>query len=363
MNYHKLIFFLIVLNILLPAAYPCAPAPPTGKTVKILQESAIIIWDPATQTQHFIRSAAFDSDSPDFGFLVPTPTVPQLSEAPQTIFQSIEEWIAPEVVNKNKYGIYPFSFLTLFLMTRSSEDARVTASAPQSVRVLSSQQVAGFDAVVLEADDAEALKGWLTEHQYDVRPELIEWVDPYIQNKWKICAFKIAHDSSGQAFATSPVHMTFQTERPFFPYREPSDQRKEDQDQPVRILQIFFIANERFDAELGSSATWPGRTIWSDRLTTQRIQKLSNDLSLNSLSKNLWLTALEDLSSPRPGTDDLFFAASKDQGRIVPPPIENEVDKRIPLPVDLIVLVIGTVWLVRRRRRKLSNDLLRNNRS
>jgi hypothetical protein len=69
----------------------------------------------------------------------------------------------------------------------------------------------------------------------------------------------------------------------------------------------------------------------------------------------MWMTVMEDLSSPRPGTDDLFFIASKDQSRIVPPPVENEIDRRIPLPVDLIILfAVGMMFTARAMRRKRS---------
>ena len=65
------------------------------------------------------------------------------------------------------------------------------------------------------------------------------------------------------------------------------------------------------------------------------------------------MTAMEDISSPRPGTDDLFFVPGKDQSKLLPPPIENEIDRRIPLPVDLIILLaIGTILIVRRKKRK-----------
>ena len=251
--------------------------------MQVLQESAVIIWDAQTKTQHFIRSAAFDSDSPEFGFLVPTPTVPQLSEAPQTIFTTIEQWTAPKVVDKKIHGVQPFFFFTMFFMLKSSDDARVMSSAPPSVRVLASQQVSGFDAVVLEADNAEVLKTWLEEHQYAVRSELMEWANPYIEKKWKICAFKIAHSEDGQRFATSPVRMSFTTDRPFFPYREPSDQRKETTDLPGRVLRMFVLSDQRLDAELGNTGIWPGKTIWSDHLETEQRNTIMKELSLDSI--------------------------------------------------------------------------------
>jgi len=59
----------------------CCPAPPSGKPVVNADQTVIIIWDAATQTQHFIRKASFKSEADDFGFLVPTPSQPQLEES------------------------------------------------------------------------------------------------------------------------------------------------------------------------------------------------------------------------------------------------------------------------------------------
>ncbi len=352
MDNMKMVVTLVIL-LLLPGAigFPCAPAPPDGRGVQVLGESAVIVWDSKSKTEHFIRSATFESDSPDFGFLVPTPSVPALQESNDQIFTMTEEWMAPETIEKNVYGVNPIFILGAFFMLRSkSDDARVTALPP--VRVLATQQVSGYDAVVLEADNASALQSWLSEHHYAVRPDLIEWFEPYIQKKWKISAFKIAYHSTGEAFATSPVKMSFQTDQPFFPYREPSNQRNQNQDQPRRVLRLYVLSDSKMDAKLEDSGSWPGKIVWSDKLNEQKrasgIQGLKVDLP-----SNVWMTTIEDDSSPRPGTDDLVFVPAKDQNRKVFAPIEIEVDKRIPLPIDLLILIGLTVYLIKRRRRKL----------
>ena len=57
----------------LPQADGCASLPPLdGSSIHIAEESAIVVWDPVKKVQHFIRRAAFDTKSPDFGFLVPS---------------------------------------------------------------------------------------------------------------------------------------------------------------------------------------------------------------------------------------------------------------------------------------------------
>lgn len=69
-----IIVALLLTALLIPEiGRACAPAPRPGQFVRIAEESAIVIWDETTRTQHFIRRATFDTDAPDFGFLVPTP--------------------------------------------------------------------------------------------------------------------------------------------------------------------------------------------------------------------------------------------------------------------------------------------------
>src|SRR5687767_14101894 len=79
----------------------CAAAPPAGAEVRIAEEEALIIWDPATKTEHFIRRAAFHSTAPKFGFLVPTPTVPQLGEVSDAQFSFLAALIRPEIQVKH----------------------------------------------------------------------------------------------------------------------------------------------------------------------------------------------------------------------------------------------------------------------
>jgi hypothetical protein len=96
-----MIVALLLISVLAPQlGWACAPAPRPGQFVRIAEESAIIIWDEKTRTQHFIRRATFDTDAPDFGFLVPTPTEPALAEVNNSAFTDLEYLIRPEVIQK-----------------------------------------------------------------------------------------------------------------------------------------------------------------------------------------------------------------------------------------------------------------------
>ncbi len=72
-------------------SFACAPAPPSGKPVVNADQTVIIIWDATNKTQHFIRKASFKSEADDFGFLIPSPSQPELAESDNSEFVNLAE--------------------------------------------------------------------------------------------------------------------------------------------------------------------------------------------------------------------------------------------------------------------------------
>jgi hypothetical protein len=331
------------------AAEACAPAPPPGVRVQVADEEAIIAWDADAHREEFVRRAVFRGAGVDFGFLVPTPSKPELGEVPDEVFERLDAATRPDIVERTETGLSPVLVCAFpFWLMRGASKSAVPASAP--VRVLDTRRVAGFDAVVLEADDARALAAWLDQHGYAQRPELAAWLAPYVAARWKLTAFKVAADAGSKSAATSAVRMSFATDRPFFPYREPTDQRENlpaSEVHATRLLRVFFLGGARVDGAIGERRDpWPGRTLWSDRLDPARLGALPFPLPAGA-----WLTVFEDAASPRPGTDDLFFAAAADARPIRPPPIVRVHEEEIPVPVDVLAaLALGVWWIAKRRR-------------
>jgi hypothetical protein len=72
--------------------------------------------------------------------------------------------------------------------------------------------------------------------------------------------------STSRALATDAVRMSFRTERPFFPYREPRDQRESNaQSLPAaRSLRVFFFGRKRAAGTIGEgTAPFSGKTVWA----------------------------------------------------------------------------------------------------
>lgn len=275
----------------------CAPVPGEGRFVHIASEEAIIVWDEAAKRQHFIRRASFDTDAKDFGFLVPTPARPELGEAGDAAFAMLAEITAPR---------------TLYGNDGRGAPKAASMAAPAAVTVLEQKMVAGLDAAVLEASDADALDAWLRKNGYPSSPQLVEWYAPYIAAQWKITAFKIAADSP--KVATSAVRMSFQTEKPVFPYREPATPGA----QGDRLLRVYFVADARFGGTIGEKTEWFGRPVWSKQIETGQLAQLLKlaKLPVFAGGGGRWLTEFEDRSSPRTGADDLYFVRAQDQGTL-----------------------------------------------
>ena len=276
------------------ASLACASVVPLGNQIDVAEESAFIVWDEAAKIQHFIRRASFRTAAKDFGFLVPTPSVPELKEVSDLAFPLLDRMTRVERA-------------PLAIPNRSSTPAP-PAAAP--VVVLAQASVAGYDAAVLEASDAKALGAWLKRNGYASSPQLIEWVRPYLERQWKITAFKISRNpKSKDQVDSAAVRMSFKTDEPYFPYREPATSGRSQSRQEPRLLRVYLLATSRMEGGLSAPTAWPGRLVWSDRINEADRAALLGHVKLpdSTAPGALWLTKFEDASSPRPGVSDLVF--------------------------------------------------------
>lgn len=344
-------------------AAACAPAPPEGQEVRIAEEEAIILWDPATRTEHFIRKARFQSTSRAFGFLVPTPTTPQLGEVSDSAFWSMADRIKPEVryERETKLRISPLMLEACNSTMMSKGGDMETSGAPtaSAVRVIATAHVAGFDATTLEADDAGALAAWLDARGFATTPALTAWLARYVSQKWQLTAFVVATDERDPRpqyeLATRAVRMSFQTDRPFYPYREPGAEAapatpsREPEGPGSRILRVHFLSTERHAATL-AGAPWSARVPFAAPIGAPLAE-------LAGLGDHLrHATVFVDESYPRRGIDEVYFAPSADRAEVRPPVIVIQEPDVILIPAELVGLALAGVvllvrWRIRRRRR------------
>lgn len=362
------LIFLLALNAFPIQLFACAIATPaSAPAVHVDSEKAVIIWDEQSKTEHFIRNAQFSGAAKDIGFLVPSPTVPELAETSND-FNVFSPMTKPEDVYEDKFDGFDFMPLSLSLLFENmngevaftSTDATPRAAA-SPVRVLRQKKIAGYDAVILEANNAASLNAWLQKHGYQSSPALATWLEKYVKANWKITAFKVAQDGDGEALPMTlgAVRMSFKTDRPFYPYREPvNPAASENKTSPARLLTVWFLSQKKMNATIGaeSTAQWPASTYWSNTISTEQRNEIAEYFKLptDQLPVQTWMTVFNDNSSPRPATDELFFAAAADQNIVKPPPNVHFIEWQFPLPFDLmlLLLLVPTAMFIWRKRKR-----------
>jgi hypothetical protein len=320
---------------------------PEGSTGRVEGEQALIVWD--GQVQHFIRRANFSTGSLDLGFIVPTPSRPTLDEVGDEALGRFEQLLAEALTPVRRVRFEPGSalleregFAGASAASLSGKDARSFG-----VHVLEEKRVAGLDAAVLEADDPEALRQWLQARGYAARPALIDWLRPYIAQRWKLTAFKLARERFGETLTARAVRLSFPTTRPVYPYREPADTERPES----RTLRLFFVGPTRMDGVLGDKPV-----SWSARVKLARDlgrpdALLAGTVPSGTLPDGAWLTIFDDDSRQRALGEELFFQPSLHPHPYEPPrPVEVRT-VRVPVELGLAPLaLVGLVWVARRRR-------------
>jgi len=191
-------------------------------------------------------------------------------------------------------------------------------------------------------------------------PEERAWAKPYVEGGWKITALKVAKPKDGdqKLVAACALRLSFQTDRPFFPYREPDPKDAalllEAKD---RLLRIYFLADSRFDGELTAANPWTGKPAWANKLSPEDRKKALDLFKLPETTgpQTYWLTESEDHWPYRVAPADLYFAASAMHETLERPPIIHYVASPLPNDVTfyaLVAVVVVPLYLRRVRRRR-----------
>jgi hypothetical protein len=156
-------------------------------------------------------------------------------------------------------------------------------------------------------------------------------LDRYVKDGWVITAFKVDKSKGpiGTNVSTRALRMTFKTDKPFYPYREPEDMRTPGAPHSSRLLRVFVLATDRMEGRLGEGpgAANVGNTVWSDHIQQHQREDVLNLLQIkdSKLAFMPRLTVIEDTSSPRPGTEEMYLRTSPDQSTKKRPPIVTYV--------------------------------------
>lgn len=227
-------------------------------TVPSLQvEQVLILHDPDTEQEHFIRELVFrDADEP-FGFIVPTPSLPTVAKVATPPFSKLSRLYPPE-------EMLALSGIGLGGFGRGSG-----GGGRPAVAVLSEQRVGSFTAFVLAANDAGALKKWLDDNALVSTPKSDAWLAHYVQSGFFFVAFRYERPAGKPSLGmkSETVRISFSTPLPYYPYKEPEhEQIPEDR---RRVLTVWLASHERHVPvalrERGAARGW--QRPWLEALT------------------------------------------------------------------------------------------------
>ncbi len=291
----------------------CCAVAASGSPVVNADQTVILWWDRANQTQHFIRRANFRGGGDSVGFLVPSLTRPSLEKSGDGAFPYLANLTRPS----SGGGGFPLG-------------CAVAAPAPRSyVNVIEEKTVAGYDTVVLTAGSGEALLGWLNKNGFAFRPETAAWAEPYVKNGWYISAMKISKKASPEPsskLAASALRICFKTDRPLFPYREP-DSREDATKLGIthRLLRLYLVAETSYQGRFSTGTPWQAEVRYNSPLQSDERARLAELLELpaNTNAGQMWLTELEHQWPYGSAPGDVYFeptpqAVKVQQSRIDP---------------------------------------------
>jgi hypothetical protein len=332
----SVIFMAIALGSAPTLSHACCAVTSIDNHVVNASQTVIMIWDKQRQTQHFIRKADFKTDAKEVGFLVPSPSRPQLEESGNAAFTELATITAPKV---SYGGGFPLG----------------CSVAPQAmplagnVTVIEEKRVAGFDATVLTARSGNDLVEWLKENGYAYSPAVADWAKPYLGGDWHFTALKVVKNNSVQnEVKAAALRISFKTDRPLFPYREPdSTASAGNLDLKNRLLRIYFIAETQYEGRISGSKPWSGKTKWSGDITTHRKSLLGNlNLPASTGPSKWWLTEIEDQWPYRKAAGDVYFSPVSKQKSI-----DRSTSQHSQTDASGILMLAGLIWVIGLRKR------------
>ena len=152
----------------------------------------------------------YTGDAPDFSWVVPVPSVPEVDVAEMSSFNELSNLTAPTFIPPLMPGCAPVPMPASAPMEESvRSDGEVT--------VLASGTAGPYAFDVVTSPDPNALILWLRDNDYRITEPMEPLVHVYSDEGMAFLAMKLQPEQGAQDI--QPVKMTYEAERPTIPIR------------------------------------------------------------------------------------------------------------------------------------------------
>jgi hypothetical protein len=288
------------------------------------------------QSEDILMTLGVLGSSREAAVIFPVPTRATVKLGDARVFDELRELTKP--LEKTVYQFLPV--------------LGTGAPAPgRGVTVLERQTLGPFDVSTLAATDAAALGEWLSANGYNLSPEVIQALAPYIAQNWYYIAVRLSPASGSEALAGAlgPLWITFPYDRIIYPMRPSALARSS------LTVFMYVLADHRVEKPVSfgyQSVEYAGWVTPDSLAEAPALQAF--------VPKKLFLTKIvETIHEPSTITDDFVFQFAQNDE------VYRAVHYRyvvtwagIPLclipPACLLLLLVGGVVLVVRlvRRKK-----------
>lgn len=217
---------------------------------------------------------AYAGPSEEFAWILPVPALPEISLGTDALFAGLERETAPsfgldfDVVGHCRRAPCCGCLRTNVLTEGGGGPPLPSRERGSGVAVRSRADVGPYDAAVLSADDADALRRWLEDNGYFVPAAAAAALDPYVAAGSHFVALRLRKERS--AGEIQPIVLRSSNREPCIPIRLTAIATVADL--PVTV---YFLADRRvrpFDyllvsADLDSVAMWLGRETYAQMVT------------------------------------------------------------------------------------------------
>lgn len=177
-------------------------------------ERIIFTMDPGVVTAYV--QINYTGSAPDFAWVVPVPSVPEVDVAEMTSFNELQVATDPVFM----LPPVPDCMFNDSLLSMPMAGAVMSSEgAKQDVTVFASGEAGpyAYDVVGTETGNVNALIDWLRENSYRITPEMEPLVQVYVQEGLIFLAMKLQPNQGVQDI--QPIKMTYQSQQPMIPIR------------------------------------------------------------------------------------------------------------------------------------------------
>jgi hypothetical protein len=234
----------------------------------------------------------------DFGWVMPLPGKPEVSAAPADFFNRL----AKAAVYKKTYLAELEETIEDREMCGLSKSYRAVTKGGggqdipiDNVSVVSQQTVGIFEVSIVQAADAEALRGWARTHGYNATSLSDKAVQKYIKDNWYFVLARLPANTTNlnidktATHTSQPILLSFETAKPVYPWGLAAYNGRGEIDNNRSLQVLIYTLQPQVRLELTNyEGSWITAVRYGEKMNAEQSRDLLKGLSGNN-SKDYYL--------------------------------------------------------------------------